>query len=279
MTVTAQRFFKNKIAAFGASICAIVALAVIIGPMVSPYHPETMDIGAMLMPPSFAHPFGTDTMGRDVLTRVLQGARLSLFISIVGVGIAAIFGTFLGLFITYRRGLTGGVLMKLSDLLLSFPSFVLALFVMVVLGYGALNVALAIALAYLPIFVRLTRNLSQTIVEEPWVLAARLLGQPTHSVLFRELLPNIFSPLLVQATVGVAFGIVIEAGVSFLGLGVQPPAPSLGLVMSDGREYFSAAPWVLSLTGLAISVSLLGLNLLGDGLRDLIDPKLKDRAS
>jgi peptide/nickel transport system permease protein len=169
--------------------------------------------------------------------------------------------------------------MKVSDLLFSFPSFVLALLLMVVLGYGVLNVALAITLVYLPIFVRLSRNLALLVVGESWVQAAKLLGQPTRSILLRELLPNIFSPILVQATIGIAFGIVIEAGVSFLGLGVQPPAPSLGLVMSDGREYFNTAPWVLTMTGLAISVALLGLNLLGDGLRDLTDPRLKERLS
>ncbi|MCK1732317.1 ABC transporter permease [Bradyrhizobium sp. 142] len=270
---------SNKTALIGALITALVAFAVVFGPMISPYDVDAMDVTAMLSPPSLAHPFGTDTMGRDVLTRVLYGARLSLFISISGVCIAAIAGTMIGLFIAYRPSLISTVLMNLSDLLLSFPSFVLAIFLMVVLGYGVFNVALAIALVYLPIFVRLARNLGQLIVEEPWVQAAKLFGQPTRSILLRELLPNTLSPLMVQATIGVAFGIVIEAGVSFLGLGVQPPAPSLGLVMSDGREFFNTAPWVLTMTGFAISIALLGLNLLGDGLRDLTDPKLKERLS
>jgi peptide/nickel transport system permease protein len=274
-----KRIAANKTALTGAFISVLVALAVVLGPMISPYDSDAMDMLAMLAPPSLAHPFGTDTMGRDVLTRVLYGARLSLLISITGVGIAAVAGSMIGLFIAYRPGLFSSFLMKVSDLLFSFPSFVLALFLMVVLGYGVFNVALAIALIYLPIFVRLARNLAQLIVAEPWVQAAKLFGQPTHSILLRELLPNALSPLLVQATIGVAFGIVIEAGVSFLGLGVQPPAPSLGLVMSDGREYFNTAPWVLTMTGLAISIALLGLNLLGDGLRDLTDPKLKERLS
>jgi len=274
-----KRLAANKTALTGAIISVLVAFAVVFGPMISPYDGDAMDVMAMLAPPSLAHPFGTDTMGRDVLTRVLYGARLSLLISISGVGIAAVLGSMIGLFIAYRPGFVSNVLMKASDLLFSFPSFVLALFLMVVLGYGVFNVALAIALIYLPIFVRLARNLAQLIVQEPWVQAAKLFGQPTHSILLRELLPNALSPLLVQATIGVAFGIVIEAGVSFLGLGVQPPAPSLGLVMSDGREYFNTAPWVLTMTGLAISIALLGLNLLGDGLRDLTDPKLKERLS
>jgi len=270
---------SNKTAFVGAVITAFVTIAVIFGPMISPYDANAMDMMAMLAPPSFVHPFGTDSMGRDVLTRVLYGAQLSLLISISGVCISAIVGTMIGLFVAYRPGFLSNVLMKLSDLLLSFPSFVLALFLMVVLGYGVLNVALAISLVYLPIFVRLARNIAQLIVQEPWVQAAKLLGQPTRSILLREILPNALSPLMVQATIGIAFGIVIEAGVSFLGLGVQPPAPSLGLVMSDGREFFNTAPWVLTMTGLAISIALLGLNLLGDGLRDLTDPKLRERLS
>lgn len=270
---------SNRTASVGALITAFVLVCVIVGPIVSPYDATSMDVMAMLAPPSLAHPFGTDTMGRDVLTRVLHGARLSLVISSTGVIAATVLGTMIGLFIAYRPGVRSRVLMSISDLLFSFPSFVLALFLMVVLGYGVMNVVLAIALTYLPIFVRLARNMALMVVGEPWVQAARLFGQPTHSILLRELLPNIASPILVQATIGIAFGIVIEAGVSFLGLGVQPPAPSLGLVMADGREYFTSAPWVLTMTGIAISVALLGLNLLGDGLRELSDPRLRERLS
>jgi peptide/nickel transport system permease protein len=168
-------------------------------------------------------------------------------------------------------------LMRAADLLLSFPSFVLALFLMVVLGFSIASVTVAIMLVYLPIFARLSRNMATLVKDEPWVQAARLFGQPVYSILGREILPNIGTPILVQAATGVAFGIVIEAGLSFLGLGVQPPNPSLGNIMADGREYFSRAPWVLTMTGLAISIALLGLNLLSDGMRDLMDPKLRSR--
>jgi peptide/nickel transport system permease protein len=149
----------------------------------------------------------------------------------------------------------------------------------VVLGYGSANVALAIALTYLPIFARLARNMTLLVREEPYVEAARLMAQSTPRILLREILPNIAAPLIVQATIGIAFGIIIEAGLSFLGIGVQPPTPSLGVIMADGREYFQRGPWVLTMTGLAISVALLGLNLLGDGLRDLMDPRLRQGAS
>jgi peptide/nickel transport system permease protein len=179
------------------------------------------------------------------------------------------------LFAGWHGGFLGGLIMRVSDFLFSFPSFVLAIFLMVVLGFGLTNTVAAIALIYLPIFTRLARNLTLVAREENYVRAARINDQSTLSILVREILPNISAPLLVQVTLGIAFGIVIEAGLSFLGLGVQPPQPSLGSIMADGREYFQRGPWVLTLTGLYISVALLGLNLLGDGLRDVTDPRLK----
>jgi peptide/nickel transport system permease protein len=270
-------FLSHHLAVTGAAITLIVVVAVGAGPLLTPYGATEMDFAALLAPPSLSHPFGTDSFGRDVLTRVLYGARVSLFVSFFGVGLALIVGTTAGLVAAYRGGLVGIALMRTSDLLFSFPSFVLALFLMVVLGFGIVNIAIAIGLVYTPMFARLARNLGSLILDEPWVQAARLFGQSTASILMREILPNIAAPLLVQATIGVAFGIVIEAGLSFLGLGVQAPNPSLGTIMADGREYFGLAPWVITMTGITISVALLGLNLLGDGLRDLTDPKLRGR--
>jgi peptide/nickel transport system permease protein len=232
----------------------------------------------LLSSPSLVHPFGTDSLGRDVLTRVLYGARVSLVVSAAGVAIAAVVGTAHGMTSAYKGGVADVVLMRLADLLFAFPSFVLALFLMVVLGFGTANVSLAIALTYFPIFARLARNMTLLVREEPFVQAARLMAEPTPQILLREILPNIAAPLIVQVTIGIAFGIVIESGLSFLGVGVQPPTPSLGVIMADGREYFQRAPWVLTLTGVAISCALLGLNLFGDGLRDLMDPRLRQRA-
>lgn len=267
----------HRLALPGAIITGIVSALVIVGPIASPYDPTAMDFAALMVGPSPAHPFGTDSLGRDVLTRVLHGARLSLAVSAGGVIVGALVGTAAGLLAAWRGGLIGAAIMRLSDLLFSFPSFVLALFLVVVLGFGTANLILAIALVYAPVFARLSRALAETVQAEAYVEAARVLGQSTPSVLAREILPNIAGPLLVQATIGLAFGIVIEAGLSFIGLGVQPPHPSLGTIMAEGREYFGRAPWVLTLTGLAIAVALLGLNLLGDGLRDLTDPKLRGR--
>lgn len=268
---------SNKLALIGGCVTGIVVLSVIFGPWLSPYSPTEPDFLALLAPPSLRHPLGTDSFGRDVLTRILYGARVSLAVSVTGVLAAALFGVTIGMMAAWRGGLWSGLAMRFCDLLFSFPSFVLALFMMVVLGYGIMNIAIAIALIYMPIFARLSRNMALLVKDEPYVHAAVLMGQPTHSVLLREILPNIAAPVFVQIALGVAFGIVIEAGLSFLGLGVQPPNPSLGTIMADGREYFQRAPWVLTLTGMVVSVALLGLNLLSDGLRDVMDPKLRAR--
>jgi peptide/nickel transport system permease protein len=270
-------FLANRSACLGGAITLIVMMAVAAGPWLSIYSPTDMDFLALLSPPNWKHPFGTDSFGRDVLTRVLHGARVSILVSGAGVVLAVVMGTAAGLLAAYYGSWVEAILMRASDLLLSFPSFVLALFLMVVLGFSIASVTIAIMLVYLPIFARLSRNMATLVKDEPWVQAARLFGQPVYSILGREILPNIGTPILVQAATGVAFGIVIEAGLSFLGLGVQPPNPSLGNIMADGREYFSRAPWVLTMTGLAISIALLGLNLLGDGMRDLMDPKLRSR--
>jgi peptide/nickel transport system permease protein len=271
-------FLGNPSAVFGAGITLFVLLAATLGATLMPYGPDHADFMDILSSPSWSHPFGTDSFGRDVLTRVLYGARVSLVVSAAGIAIAATVGTALGMTSAYKGGPADVLLMRFADLLFAFPSFVLALFLMVVLGFGTANVSLAIALTYFPIFARLARNMTLLVREEPFVQAARLMAEPMRQILMREILPNIAAPLIVQATIGLAFGIVIEAGLSFLGVGVQPPTPSLGVIMADGREYFQRAPWVLTMTGIAISCALLGLNLFGDGLRDLMDPRLRQRA-
>jgi peptide/nickel transport system permease protein len=271
-------FLGNATAIVGAGITLFVVLAAGLGAALSPYGPNEADFFNLLSPPSWGHPFGTDSFGRDVLTRVLHGARVSFVVSAAGVALAALVGGTVGMVSGYKGGVADLLLMRFADLLFAFPAFVLALFLMVVLGFGTINVSLAIALTYFPIFARLSRNMTLLIRDEPYVQAARLMAQSTPRILIKDILPNIAAPLIVQATIGVAFGIIIEAGLSFLGVGVQPPTPSLGVIMADGREYFQRGPWVLTLTGLAISVALLGLNLFGDGLRDLMDPRLRQRA-
>jgi peptide/nickel transport system permease protein len=274
-----RHLLRNKTASAGLIICMIVLATILIGPLVTPYETETMDFVNILSAPSLAHPFGTDSFGRDVLSRVLVGARVSLAISFAAIILATVLGTLMGLASGYRGGWTDAVVMRVSDLLFAFPSFVLALFLMVVLGFGTSNVILAIALVYVPIFARIARNTTMLVKEEPFVQAARLMARRPLAIMLGEILPNISAPLLVQASVGLAFGVILEAGLSFIGLGVQPPTPSLGSIMADGREYFSRGPWVLTLSGLFISIALLGINLLGDGIRDMMDPKLRERAA
>lgn len=273
-----RSLLRHRTLCLGAAITALVLFGILFGPFLSPYDAEAMDFIDVLTPPDAAHWLGTDSFGRDVLARVMAGGRISFLASFSGVLLGAALGTLLGMNAAWRGGWREAGLMSFCDLLFAFPSFVLALFMMVVLGFGLHNVILAIALTYLPIFARLARNLTRTMMHEPFVQAARLMGQRPARILAIEILPNIFSTLLVQASVGIAFGIVMEAGLSFLGLGVQPPTPSLGVILADGREYFQRAPWVLTLTGLVVSFALLGLNLLGDGLRDLTDPRLRKAA-
>ena len=274
----ARRFLHHRTALAGLVICAGVLIAVILGPLILPFGPEDMDFMATLAPPSLAHPFGTDSFGRDVLVRVLAGGQVSLTISFLAILLATVVGGGMGLTAAYHGGWTDVALMRVADLLFAFPSFILALLLMVLFGFSTPNIIFAIALVYLPIFARIARNSTLLVRDEPFVQAARLMGRRPSAIMLTQILPNISAPLLVQASAGMAFAIILEAGLSFIGLGVQPPTPSLGGIMSDGREYFSRAPWVLSMSGLAISVALLGINLLGDGLRDLTDPRLRERS-
>ena len=273
------REFRSSLTALtGTTIVLLVLFTITVVASLLPYSPTEMAFDSVLEPPSWAHPFGTDSFGRDVFTRVLYGARISLLISGIGVALALVGGTMIGMTAAYFGGAYDLLIMRLMDLLFSFPAFVLALFLMVVIGFGIVNVGIAIALVYLPIFARLAHNLTLAVREEAYVQAARVMGQPSLRLLLGEILPNIAAPLMVQASIGLAFGIIIEAGLSFLGLGVQPPTPSLGVIMADGQEYFRRAPWVLTLSGLAVCFALLGLNLLGDGLRDMVDPRLRRRS-
>ncbi|MEZ5843640.1 MAG: ABC transporter permease [Hyphomicrobiaceae bacterium] len=279
MVAPLAALWKSRTGRAGLVIVTCFLLAITVGGALMPYSATELDFANLMLPPSLAHPFGTDSFGRDVLTRVLIGGRTSLAISASGVALAAMTAIPAGLAAAWYGGLIDQILMRIADLLFAFPSFVLALFLMVVLGFGVTNVIFAIALVYIPIFARLTRNLALTVREEAYVQAARVMGQSTSRILAREILPNIMAPILVQASISIAFGVIIEAGLSFLGLGVQPPTPSLGVIMADGREYFNQGPWVLTLAGLFISFGLLGLNLLGDGLRDITDPRLRERTT
>jgi len=272
---------RNQVAMIGFGISVFVVLAITLGPWLSPYDPLELDLTFMfiLEAPSWDHPFGTDSFGRDVITRALYGARTSLMVSFIGVAIGGTAGTLIGMVSAYIGRSVDALSMRFVDLVFAFPILALGIFLLLVLGSGIHSVIVTIAIIYIPNFARLARNTTMLVKEEPYVQAAKLMGQSTLRILAREILPNIAGPMFVQLTVGFAFGIVIEAGLSFLGLGVQPPDVSLGTMMAEGKDYFMRGPWVVTFSGLTLTVIILGLNLMGDGLRDLLDPRLRRRTT
>jgi peptide/nickel transport system permease protein len=274
MRILWEQIYKSKSALVGLIIVLGFVGLVAFGPLIYGYSPTKMNLPEALLPPSTAHLFGTDSMGRDVFTRILYGARVSMFISCCGIISAVGVGVFLGLVSGYYGGIVDDGLMRISDFLFAFPSYVLALLLMVALGFGVVNVIFAISLVYIPIFARLMRGMTQVIKSEQFVEANITLGMTDFRLMFAEILPNGLGPIIVQATIGIAYAVILEAALSFLGLGVQPPTPSLGIVLADGKEYLRMAPWIVGMTGAVISVMLLGFNLLGDGIRDYLDPKL-----
>lgn len=269
-----EQIYQSKSAFAGFILVVLVFLLTVTGPFLYGYSATKMNISEALRPPSQAHLFGTDSMGRDVFTRIIYGTRISLVISFAGIFLATLLGVVIGMISGYYGGLIDDLLMRICDFFFAFPSYVLALFLMVILGFGITNVMFAIMLVYLPIFARLMRGMTQLIKAEQFVEANITLGMSDFKIMFVEILPNGISPIIVQATIGIAFAVVLEAGLSFLGLGVQPPTPSLGIILADGKEYLRMAPWIVGMTGAMISVMLLGFNLLGDGFRDYLDPKL-----
>ncbi len=272
-------FRSNRVAQAGSAILLLALAAIVLVRLFSPYDPNDKDYMSILLGPSLEHPFGTDSFGQDVLTRVVYGAQVSLLISIGGLVLGGLVGTVIGMASGFWGGVFDTITMRFTELLYSFPTYVLALCLMLLLGYGSRSVSLAIALVYVPNFARLARSMTSAMREENYVTAARLMGQSPARILLREILPNIAAPLLVQFSAGLGFGIIMEAGLSFVGLGVQPPTPSLGVMMADGKDYFQKGPWVLTLTGFSVAWIILGLNLLGDGLRDALDPRLRRRLS
>lgn len=259
----------------GVVVIVIVLVVAAAAPALAPYDPIANDLRARLQAPSRVHVFGTDDFGRDVFSRVVWGARTSLLVAAIVVAVAALGGALIGLVAGYVGGRVDDLVMRVIDVLLAFPAVLLALAVMAALGSSLVNVILAVAIAFLPRFARLQRSVVLTVREREFVLAAEALGLPRPRILWRHVMPNCLAPVIVMSTVSAADAILIEASLSFLGLGVQPPAPTWGAVISDGRSFLQNAPWISGLSGLAIMGTVLGLNLLGDGARDVLDPMLR----
>ena len=271
------RLRKNRAALLGGIVVVVVALLAAAAPLVAPFDPIKVSASEALQAPSFAHPFGTDQFGRDVFTRVLYGGQLSLRIGLVSVGIASIFGIALGLLAGYFGGWLSSVIMRLVDMLLAFPGILLALGVVAILGPSLINVMIAVGIANIPHYTRLVRASVLSIKSSVYVDAARVIGCGDSRIMVQHILPNALASVIVMATLGVAGAILTGAGLSFLGLGVQPPTPEWGAMLSGGRDHLRNSWWITTFPGLAIMLTVLAINLLGDGLRDALDPRQKLR--
>ena len=268
-----RRFRRNPGAWVGlAIVLGLVALA-LFAPWIADRPPDQQNLRMRLRPPSLEHPFGTDEFGRSVLARVAYGARVSLLTGVVPVALALLLGSAIGLVAGFFRGRLDGALMRVMDVLLAFPSLLLALAVVGTLGPGLVNAVIAIAIVDVPQYARLVRSVVLGTREEDYVQAARALGAGDARLMVRHVLPSAIGPIVVQATLGVGFAILAIAGLSFLGLGVQPPTSDWGEMLARGRRFLPDATWLMIFPGLAVSLTVLGFNLLGDGLRDALDPR------
>ncbi|MEV5199401.1 ABC transporter permease [Streptomyces sp. NPDC053720] len=263
----------NRLALTGGIIAAVFVLAALLAPLIAPYDPAQPDFGNVLAEPGRAHWLGTDDLGRDQLSRIVYGARASMQVGLVAVVLAFVIGVPLGLLAGYYGRLTDSAVSRLTDTMLAFPFLVLAVGLAAILGPSLTNATIAIGISQIPAVIRITRAETLRLKHVDYVGAAVVNGGGDGTVLFRHILPNATSALIVQATVGIPAAIIGEALLSFLGLGVQPPAPSLGVMLSGAQSFLAPAPWLAVFPGLAIVAATLAFNLLGDGLRDVLDPR------
>ena len=274
-------FSANRGALAGLLIVVLVLLTAVFAPLLAPHAPELTNNAAFLKPPfwqtggSLSYPLGTDAIGRDILSRLIHGARLSLVIGLAVVALSVVVGTVLGLTAGYFRGVFEIAVMRLMDIILTLPSLLLAIVIVAILGPGLMNAMLAVSIVVLPHYVRITRAAVISEMSRDYVTSARMNGAGHLRLMFNEVLPNCTAPLIVQASLGISTAILDAAALGFLGLGAQPPSPEWGTMLADAREFVMRAWWVVTFPGLAILITVLAFNLLGDGLRDAFDPKLK----
>jgi peptide/nickel transport system permease protein len=262
--------------AFGGALVAVFAVAALVSFVWTPYDVSALDIAAKLQPPSAAHWLGTDHFGRDVFAMIMIGARVSIAVALVAVGIGVGLGVPLGLWAAARRGsLVDEAIMRANDLVFAFPSLLIAVMITAIFGPSALNAIIAIGIFNVPVFARLTRGAALSLWTRDFVLAARVAGKGAVRISVEHVLPNLVSLLIVQGTIQFSLGILAEAGLSYVGLGAQPPTPSWGRMLAESQTLIAIAPWLALFPGLAIVLTVLGLNLMGDGLRDLLDPRLR----
>ncbi|AEC51399.1 binding-protein-dependent transport systems inner membrane component [Pyrococcus sp. NA2] len=272
--------FKNKLSIVGLVIICLLIFVAIFAPFLAPYPEQAKgepNLKERLQPPSWRHPFGTDHMGRDIFSRVIYGTRTSLLIGFSVVSIALIIGLFLGLIAGYFGGKLDLLIMRITDIFLAFPPLLLALLIASTLGRGLVNAILALAVSWWPWYTRLARGMAISVKNRPYVEAAKAMGIADWKIILRHILPNSISPLIVQATMDIGSAILEAAALSFLGLGVQPPTPDWGLMISEGKNYLLNYWWYPVFPGLAIFITVIAFNLLGDAIREVIDPRLRRR--
>ena len=272
----AINWHRYRLVLLGGAIVGLILLSAIFADWVAPYSPLDLDVVQMLQGPNADHWLGTDELGRDVLSRAIFAARISMEVAFVAVTVGLVGGTLVGLVAAYFGGWVDLVLMRLMEVLFSFPAILLAVVLMASLGTNVLNAMIAIGIVFIPGFSRLARASTQAVLRQSYVEAARTIGMSDARIIFREILPNIVSTLIVEAAVAFAYAVLLESALSFLGLGAQPPDPSWGNMLNTGRGFLAQAPWLSLVPGMALFLCVLGFNLLGDGLRDLFDPHLRD---
>jgi len=276
------QLWRNKTAVVGLAIIVSFIATAVLAPQLSPYDPLEASLYDQLKPPiwhptgSWAHVLGTDDLGRDILSRLIWGARVSLVVAVVSVGIAFVLGTLLGAIGGYYKGFRDGIIMRVMDIILAFPYILLAIVVVAYLGPSLRNAMIAIGITYVPRFARIVRGSVFEECEKDYVTAARAVGASDFRIIFSAILPNCLGPLIVQTTLSFASAVLDAAALSFLGLGAQPPTPEWGAMIAHSRSLILRASWVVTFPGVAILLAVLGFNLLGDGLRDALDPRLRD---
>jgi len=273
--IALRRLLRSRGGVLGGGILLLLILVAIFAPVLSPYDPLQMAPQEASDPPSLKHPAGTDRFGRDILTRIMYGARISLRVGLISVAIAGILGGLLGLLAGYFGGWVDAAISLLINILLGLPGILLALVILAALGPGLQNVMIAVGISGIPGYARLIRGNTLVVKEQDYVYAARALGAPDWRIILSHILPNVMAPIVVLSTLGVASAILVGASVSYLGLGAKPPTPEWGVMVNDGRNHLRQAWWLSTMPGLAIMVTVIGLNLLGDALRDALDPRLK----
>ncbi len=270
-----RRFARNKGAVFGLAVSLAVVAMAVFADALAPYDPLAQGVGAPLQTPSLSHWAGTDSFGRDMLSRIIYGARIALVVGVLAVLLALVVGVTLGLVAGYHGGVVDAAIMRVMDGLFAFPIIILAIAMMAIIGFGVKNVIIAVAVGFIAPFARVTRGDVLAVKEEPYIEAARLAGVGSLAIIFRHVLPNVLAPVIVQGALRVSGAIITEAGLSFLGLGPPPPTPVWGRMIAEGQNFIVMAPHVSTIPGIALMLMIVGLNLLGDGLRDTLDPRMR----